>query len=89
VLGEDIGWVAFSIYLTQVNAFGPDSLLYPQRMGVEMSELAEPLSRAYANCSAGVSPHAQRQLHADVLEQGLVPEALAGAPDHPCKLCFT
>ena len=54
-------------------------------MAFEMPELAEPLSRAYANCSAGANPHAQRQLHADVLEQGLVPEALASAPDHPMQ----
>jgi len=72
VFGECVGWVALTIDLPQVDAFGPRRLLYPQGVCVEVPEFAKTLARADANCRAGVGPDAQRQLNPDILEQSLV-----------------
>jgi len=40
MLGEKIRWVFFSQYLTEIDASCSDSLLYPQRMRVEMTQFA-------------------------------------------------
>jgi hypothetical protein len=40
VLGEEVGWVLFSQHFTEIDATRPDSLLYPQRVRVEMPQFA-------------------------------------------------
>ena len=82
MFGEYVGWAALTINLAQVDTFRSHRLLYPQGVSVQMPELAKPLPRAYANCSAGISPHAQRQLDTHILKQSLVTEALARSSDY-------
>jgi hypothetical protein len=68
VLGEYIGWITLTVDLAKVYAVGPHGLLDPKRVCVEVSKFAQPLPGAYPYCSAGVSPDAQGQFDADVLE---------------------
>ena len=51
VFGEEIGRICLSQDLPQVDALRPHGLLYPQSMCVQMPELAQALSCAYADCS--------------------------------------
>jgi hypothetical protein len=68
VLGEYVRRVTLTVDFPEVDSLGPYRLLDPKRVCVEVSELSKPLSRADPDSSAGVSPHAQRELDADVLE---------------------
>ena len=58
VFGEEVSWVGFSSYLPQVDSAEPHSLLNPQGVGVEMTELAEALPIADADGRTGIGPDA-------------------------------
>ena len=69
MLRKDVCWIAFAVDFPQVYAFGSHGLLNPKRMRVKMSEFTQTLTRAYADCRAGISPYAQRQFHPNVSKQ--------------------
>jgi hypothetical protein len=68
VFREYIRWIALTVDFAEVDALCPHRLLDPKRVCIEVSELTETLSGTNPDCGAGVSPHAQGQLDADVLE---------------------
>ena len=92
MLGEYVCWVTFTIDLAKIDTFGPHRLLDPKCVCVcvcvEVSKFAEPLTGADPDCGAGVSPHAQGQFDADVLEWCLIPKALTGSSDHTGEFRF-
>ena len=59
MLGENVCWVTLTVDLAEVYALGPHRLLDPKRVCIEVSKLAETLSRTDPDCGAGVSLHAQ------------------------------
>ena len=88
MFGKYIGWVLFAIDLAEVDTLCSDSLLNPKRMRVKMSQLAKALPVADAYGGTRVCPHSERQVHAGVVQERLVPEALARAPDNAGELGF-
>jgi hypothetical protein len=49
MLGENVRRVARTVDLPEIDALAPDSLLDPEEMSVQVSELAKPLAAANAN----------------------------------------
>ena len=88
MFGEQICRILLTFYLTEVHTPCSDGLLYPQRVGVQVPQLAQALACAYTDRRTRVGPHTQGHHHAEVFEQSLVTEALPGASDYSGELCF-
>ena len=73
MLGQQIGWVLFTENLLPLDSLTPNRLLYPQRVGIEVSQFAETLPRTDAQRGGRVCSHAQRDVNAEVFQQGLIP----------------
>ena len=56
MFGEEIRWILFTTDFDQFNGPVPHSLLDPQALRIDMSELPEPLSTANAYGRRTVSP---------------------------------
>jgi hypothetical protein len=72
MFSEQIGWIHFSGDLAEVDASQTDGLLNPQRMCIQVAELAEALPVADAYGRAGVGPYAQVGTYAEVAEKRLI-----------------
>jgi len=57
VFGEKVGWIQLAIDLPHLDPAGPHGLLYPQGVGIQVTQFAKPLARADANCGRAVRPH--------------------------------
>jgi len=88
MFGKYVGWILLSVDFAQVHTLGSDGLLNPKRVCVEVAQLAKALPVAYADGSAGIRPHAQRQLDTCVAQERLVSEALAGPSNNSGELRF-
>ena len=68
MLGQQICWVALTSNLTQIDSPRSHSLLYPERVRVEVSQFAQTLAAADPDRRAGVGPDADGELDAEVSE---------------------
>ena len=59
-------WIALATDLAQVDLTSADRLLDPQGLRIKFVNLAQTLPLADNDCCAGVRPHAQRHVQAQV-----------------------
>ena len=68
VLRQQVCWVLLSKRFSEVDAPSTDGLLDPQRVGVEVPQLAQALSGTNAYGSARVGPYSKMRLYSQVFE---------------------
>ena len=72
VFGEKIGWIHFASDLSHRDRFGPHLFLYPQSVGLKVSELAKARPRGDPEGCTGVSPNAHWNVQTYIFQQGLM-----------------
>ncbi len=71
MFGEQVTWVRLAQHLVQRKPFGANGLLHPERMCIDMSQLTQPLTPAYADRSGRIGPYAEVGFIADIAHQAL------------------
>ena len=66
MLREEVRQVRLAEDLAETDSTRPDNLLDPQSVGVQVSQLAEPLSGAYAYGGGRVRPDPHKQIDPEV-----------------------
>ena len=68
VLREEVGGVLLTEHFAEIDSAGAHGLLGPQRVGVEVPQLAQALPGANADGSARVGPYSKVRLYSQVFE---------------------
>ena len=89
MFGEHIRRVVVSTDFDQLNGSVADSLLNPQTLRVNVSQLAQTLPATNAHRCNAVCPDAHRQAVAEVFDQRLVAKAGASRLNHSVELRFS
>ena len=88
VLREQVSGVDLAPDFSHFNSTGPDLLLYPQSVGLEMSQFTKAGPRSNAQGRARVRPHSDWQLQAKVKHERLMTQASARSFYQAIVLCF-
>ena len=74
MLGQKVSWIIRSNDFLYFDAAVSNSLLYPERVRAQVSQLPKPLSGAHANSCTAIGPYSQRKFQSKVLQESLETE---------------